>query len=171
MAQATLHDGKPALRVGLPPEVLRLQRRDFFRVTSPSGKPAMCLVPYVEGADGAEGVGHDEGASERGATTYEKLALFDIGIGGLAVMDYPDKFALAQGMTIEGCYLDLPGIGQVIVSLKVRHLDQVPRSERARRVGCEFVNLAPQARMMLQRYVNMLEAEQRKVAGRPAVTL
>jgi c-di-GMP-binding flagellar brake protein YcgR len=52
----------------------------------------------------------------------------------------------------------------VTVTLKVKHLDQVPRDEKARRIGCEFVQLAPQARMMLQRYVNKLDADQRKTA-------
>ncbi len=159
-AEATLHENKPAFRVRLPPEVLRLQRRDFFRVKTPIGKPALCLVPYTD-ANAAEG----EDSSPK---TYEKLTLLDISIGGMALMSYPDKFALPLGKIIEGCYLDLPGIGQVTVSLKVKHVDQVPRDERARRVGCEFVQLAPQARMMLQRYVNKLDAEQRKTATRAA---
>ncbi len=162
-AEPTLHDGKPAFRVRLPPEVLRLQRRDFFRVKTPIGKPALCLVPYGE-PDG-EGEGNGEGS---GPKTYEKLTLLDISIGGMALMSYPAKFALPQGKTIEGCYLDLPGIGQVTVNLRVKHVDQVPRDENARRVGCEFIQLAPQARMMLQRYVNKLDAEQRKTATRAA---
>lgn len=163
-AEATLHDGKPAFRVRLPPEVLRLQRRDFFRVKTPIGKPALCLVPYADEAEPkAEG-----DANANGAKTYEKLTLLDISIGGMALMSYPDKFALPLGKTIEGCYLDLPGIGQVTVNLKIKHIDQVPRDEKARRVGCEFVQLAPQARMMLQRYVNKLDAEQRKTATRAA---
>jgi c-di-GMP-binding flagellar brake protein YcgR len=161
-AEATLHDGKPAFRVRLPPEVLRLQRRDFFRVKTPIGKPALCLVPYGE-TEGADGAGEGSGPK-----TYEKLTLLDISVGGMALMSYPAKFALPIGKTIEGCYLDLPGIGQVTVSLRVKHVDQVPRDENARRVGCEFIQLAPQARMMLQRYVNKLDAEQRKTATRAA---
>lgn len=160
-AEATLHDGKPAFRVRLPPEVLRLQRRDFFRVRTRMGKPALCLVPYME--QGQEGKEPSDGPK-----TFEKLTLLDISIGGMALMSYPDKFALPLGKTIDGCYLDLPGIGQVTVTLKVKHLDQVPRDEKARRIGCEFVQLAPQARMMLQRYVNKLDAEQRKTATRAA---
>jgi c-di-GMP-binding flagellar brake protein YcgR len=160
-AEATLHDAKPAFRVRLPPEVLRLQRRDFFRVRTLMGKPALCLVPYME-AD-QEGTEPSDGPK-----TFEKLTLLDISIGGMALMSYPDKFALPLGKTIDGCYLDLPGIGQVTVTLKVKHLDQVPRDEKARRIGCEFVQLAPQARMMLQRYVNKLDAEQRKTATRAA---
>jgi len=160
-AEATLHDGKPAFRVRLPPEVLRLQRRDFFRVRTPMGKLALCLVPYLE---------QDQEGKEPsdGPKTFEKLTLLDISIGGMALMSYPDKFALPLGKTIDGCYLDLPGIGQVTVTLKVKHLDQVPRDEKSRRVGCEFVQLAPQARMMLQRYVNKLDAEQRNAATRAA---
>lgn len=161
-AEAILHEGKPAFRVRLPRELLRLQRRDFFRVKTPLSKPAVCLVPYCAEDDPA--TDHAPAASR--STTYERLALLDISLGGMAVMTYPAKFALLPGKTIQGCYLDLPGIGQVTVALKVKHTDQVPRDKDARRIGCEFVELAPQARVMLQRYVNKLDAEQRKVASK-----
>jgi flagellar brake protein len=147
-AEQTLHEGKPAIRVRLPDRALRLQRRDFFRVRTPVGRPAFCLVPYPE--DGKQ---------------YERLKLLDISIGGMALVSYPERFDLPEGHLIDDCYLDLPGVGSVAVSMKVRHVVCMQRDEKARRCGCEFVNMAPQARMMLQRYVNKLDAEQRKAAA------
>jgi c-di-GMP-binding flagellar brake protein YcgR len=147
-AEATLHDGKPAFRVRLPDAALRLQRRDFFRVRAPLGKPPFCLVPYSD--DGKQ---------------YERLKLLDISIGGMALVSYPERFDLPEGKVVEDCYLDLPGVGQVAVSMKVCHVEAMPRDEKARRCGCQFVDMAPQARMMLQRYVNKLDAEQRKAAA------
>lgn len=157
-AAATLHDGAPAFRVRVPAELLRLQRREFFRVRTPISRPALCLVPCTESDGPAAEGGHGE------PRTYEKLTLLDISVGGLALLTYPHKLTLPPGKTIEGCYLDLPGIGQVTVSLAVKHVDSAGRDGRARSVGCEFVASAPQARMMLQRYVNKLDAEQRKTA-------
>jgi c-di-GMP-binding flagellar brake protein YcgR len=146
-AEATTYDGAPAIRVRLPAEVLRLQRRDYFRVRPPLAKPAKCLVPF------------DEEQKQ-----FESLRVLDISVGGLAVMTYPEKFDLPAGRIIENCILDLPGIGSVAVSLCVRHVDAVPRDDKARRCGCEFVDMAPQARVALQRYVNRLDAEARKTA-------
>lgn len=150
-AEATQFGGKGALRVRLPEQMLRLQRRDFFRVRPPLAKPPQCLVPSSD--DGKQ---------------YEKLRVLDISTGGLAVVIFPARFDLPLAATIDNCFLDLPGVGSVGVGLKIRHVDPMPRDDKARRVGCEFVNLAPQARVLLQRYVNQLDAEQRKMVTRVA---
>jgi len=148
LAEATRFEDKPAFRVPLPDQLLRLQRRDFFRVRPPLSKPANCLVPYGEDSK-----------------QYESLRVLDIGVGGLAVLTYPEKFELPTGKLIERCFLDLPGVGSLSVSLNVRHIEAMPRDERARRCGCEFVDMPPQAHVMLQRYVNRIDAENRKVGG------
>ena len=153
-AEATLFDGKPAFRVRLPQGVLRMQRRDFFRVRTPIAKPATCLVPHPVGA-----------TRNDGPRTYEQLKVLDLSVGGVALLTYPERFALTAGQALRDCYLDLPGIGQLAISLTVRHVDAVPDNEHARRCGCELVRLPPQARLMLQRYVNRVEAEQRKVVA------
>ncbi|MCA3211956.1 MAG: flagellar brake protein [Burkholderiaceae bacterium] len=153
-AETTHHEGKPAIRVRLPREVLRLQRRDSFRVRTPIAKPATCLVPHPVGT-----------TRNDGPRTYEQLKVLDLSVGGVALLTYPERFALTAGQALRDCYLDLPGIGQLAISLTVRHVDVVPDNEHARRCGCELVRLPPQARLMLQRYVNRVEAEQRKVAA------
>lgn len=148
VAEATQFDDRPAFRIRLPESLLRLQRRDFFRVRPPMSKPAKCLVPY--GETGKQ---------------YESLRVLDLSVGGMAVMTYPEKFDLPAGKLIENCYLDLPGVGSIGVSLTVRHIDPVPKDEKARRCGCEFVDMPPASRVMLQRYINQIDAENRKVAG------
>lgn len=148
VAEATQYDNRPAFRIRMPESLLRLQRRDFFRVRPPMSKPAKCLVPY--GDDGKQ---------------YESLRVLDLSVGGMAVMMYPEKFELPLGRAIESCYLDLPGVGSVSVSLTVRHVDAVPKDDKARRCGCEFVDMPPASRVMLQRYINLIDAENRKVAG------
>jgi len=67
---------------------------------------------------------------------------------------------------VNDCYLDLPGIGPIAVSLRVVNVyDETQGDSDVRRFGCQFVELSPQARMMVQRYVNRVEAEQRKALG------
>ena len=146
-ATRSTFDNQAAFRVALPDEMLRLQRRDAFRVRTPITRPPQCLVPHSPDSK-----------------QFESLRVLDISVGGAAIMSYPEKFELPVMEEIDNCFLDLPGIGSVNVRLRVRHIDAVPRDAAARRCGCEFVDLAPQARMMLQRYVNKLEAEARKVA-------
>lgn len=145
-AQATQFDARPALRVRLPEQLLRLQRRDFFRVRTPLSRPAHCLVPY----------GDDR-------RQYEKLRLLDISVGGVAVLAYPEKFELSPGARIDDCFLDLPGIGSVGVSLELRHTEPLPRDDAARSAGCQFIDITPLARTLIQRYVNKLDAERRKL--------
>lgn len=147
-AQALLHADKPSFSVPLPDQVLRLQRRDAFRVRPPLSKPATCRLPLTAGSG-----------------EFESLRVLDISIGGLAVLTYPEKVDLSAGMLIDGCQLDLPGVGGTSVSLRVRHVDAVPRDEKARRCGCEFVRMAPAVQLMLARYVNQLDADARRVAG------
>lgn len=148
-AETTIFDDRPAFRVQLPEQALRLQRRDYFRVKTLVSRPAHLLVP-VDGED----------------QQYEKLRLLDLSIGGLAVLCDPRKRAIGQGDLLEDCLLDLPGVGSVSVRLKVRRVAPLPRDDSTLSAGCEFVDLAPASRNSVQRYINWLDAEQRKLAGR-----
>ncbi len=148
VAEHTQYENRDAFRIRMPETLLRLQRRDFFRVRPPMSKPAKCLVPYGEDSK-----------------QYESLRVLDLSVGGMAVLAYPEKFDLPAGKLIENCYLDLPGVGNIGVALTVRHIDPVPKDEKARRCGCEFVDMPPSSRVMLQRYINHIDAENRKVAG------
>ena len=74
-AEKVTFENGDAFRVPMPDKLLRLQRRDAFRVRTLVGKPAHCLVPY--GPDSCQ---------------YEKLQLLDISVGGVAVLTQPQKF-------------------------------------------------------------------------------
>jgi len=147
-AEAVSYEGKPAFRIRLPDQVLRLQRRDYFRVQTPVTRPPTVLVPHTPGS-----------------LQYESLRVLDLSVGGLAILSYPEKFEMTGGTTIDACFLDLPGVGSMSVGLQVRHVEPLAREAGARRCGCEFVDLSPQSRLMLQRYVNRIEADQRRAGG------
>lgn len=145
VARATRFEDRAAFRVHMPQQMLRLQRREYFRVRTPLSGAATCLVPNTAGAE-----------------RYESLRVVNISVGGLAVMSYPHSFELPVGSTIRNCYLDLPGIGPIGVAFRVVNVYENNPDGAGRCCGCQFVDLAPQARMMVQRYVNRVEAEQRK---------
>lgn len=145
MAPRRLSDsGYPAFLCSVPERVLRLQRREYYRVRTPADLSASCLVPY---------------SGDR--THYESLRVLDVSVGGLAMLAYPRLFDPAIGGVIDRCYLDLPGVGTVTVRMRVAHVEGVD-TEHSRRCGCEFLDLSPQARMMLQRYVHRIDVEQRQ---------
>jgi c-di-GMP-binding flagellar brake protein YcgR len=139
--------GFPTFLAGLPDRLLRLQRREYYRVRTPEGVSASCLVPYS--GDNAQ---------------YESLRVLDVSVGGLAMLAYPRHFDPSVVHVIDRCYLDLPGVGTVPVSLRVAHVETCADGQ-SRRCGCEFVDLSPQARMMLQRYVHKIDVEQRGRRG------
>jgi c-di-GMP-binding flagellar brake protein YcgR len=139
--------GYPTFHCALPDRVLRLQRREYYRVRTPETVSASCLVPYS--GDRAQ---------------YESLRVLDVSVGGLAMLAYPRHFDPAHGAVIDRCYLDLPGVGTVTVRLRVAHVEAA-QDELSRRCGCEFLDLSPQARMMLQRYVHRIDVEQRHLRG------
>jgi len=139
--------GYPTFLCALPERVLRLQRREYYRVRTPHSLAACCLVPYS--GDRAQ---------------YESLRVLDLSVGGLAMLAYPRHFDPALAAVIDRCYLDLPGVGTVTVRLRIAHVEDSADGQ-VRRCGCEFVDLSPQARMMLQRYVHRIDLEQRSRGG------
>jgi c-di-GMP-binding flagellar brake protein YcgR len=82
-------------------------------------------------------------------------------------MAAPSGFELPLGELVGNCILDLPGIGPIAVHVRV--VNAYAAKERGgRRFGCQFFDLAPLARQMIQRYINRVESEQRKaVQARP----
>jgi len=131
---------RPTVTVPMPAELIRLQRRAAVRVRPAGGRGAVCRVP-LGGSPGE----------------HEALRVLDISTGGLAVLAYPERFSPVIGAEIEGCRLDLPGVGGTVVSLRVCHVDPLPTDESARCCGCEFVRMAPALRSMLERYVKLTE--------------
>jgi flagellar brake protein len=139
--------GYPTFLSAFPDRVLRLQRREYYRVRTPESISASVLVPYT--GDRAQ---------------YESLRVLDVSVGGLAMLAYPRHFDPTSGTVMDRCYLDLPGVGTVTVRMRVAHVEP-SQDGQARRCGCEFVDLSPQARMMLQRYVHRIDVEQRHPRG------
>ncbi|WP_291995052.1 flagellar brake protein [Candidatus Accumulibacter sp. ACC003] len=154
--QFTLHDlaegsldGRPAFRAALPNEVLRLQRREYFRLSTPIARPVK-FVTTIKRVDGS--------------TLVAEASLLDISGGGVGLMATPSLAALLpRGSTLNDCKMTLPDEGLLVGRLCVRNKFDVTTRGGARyvRVGCEFINL-PGARMsMVQRYITRIERERK----------
>ena len=142
-AEAARFDGGPAMRVRLPGSVLRLQRREYFRIASPKGSPVQCEVPLPDGGRLALEVG-------------------DISVGGLAMLAGPDSGFLEAGTVLEDCRIELPGHGVVLASIELRN--RVEGGPAQVRLGCRFLNLGGTVENLIQRYINHVERARRALS-------
>jgi c-di-GMP-binding flagellar brake protein YcgR len=140
-------DGRPALRTAIPGSVVRLQRREFFRISLPIARPVVCTIPA------------DADCGRRALTTH----VLDMGCGGVALVENADAPSLDVGARLAQCRIALPEIGTVTVTLEVRNVARIPlRSGASRmRYGCRFVDLPAHMSNLLQRYIMKLERERR----------
>ncbi len=138
-------DGRPALCIEIPSTLIRLQRREYFRVNIPAGQPSRCTIPL----DGPSG-------SER----YD-VTLVDISGGGVALLDERKILKTEPGAEYNQCQIQLPGIGALQVDLRIRNWQDLTltHGKTNRRLGCEFSALSPGLVTLVQRYIMQLERE------------
>jgi len=136
-------DGESLLRAEMPKELLRFQRREYYRLPTPMAHPVKCLIGI-------------------GAVMIEAIVL-DISIGGLGVLSYSQDVSLKEGEVFHGCRLSLPDAGNYVVSLRIRMVYEqtLKNGVTSRRVGCQFIDLAPSVETDIQRYIIRVERERR----------
>lgn len=143
---ACVQNNLPALSIAIPVKLARLQRREFFRVSTPIINPAKCTISLASAT---------YGANIHTAT----LRLEDISSGGLLLIDDSCFLDAAVGATYPSCSLELPETGSVAVSIRVVHcLDAtLPNKKSTRRIGCAFIDLPSSTLNTIQRYIGRLE--------------
>jgi c-di-GMP-binding flagellar brake protein YcgR len=136
----------PVFSVGLPSEVLRLQRRDFYRLSTPATQTVTCAIPL---------------RSESGGVTTVDLRILDISGGGIAIAVPPTGAAFEPGMSFSGCRLKLPESEPISARLTVRNLFRLVTRNGVEmlRAGCQFSELPPQADNEIQRYILKVERQ------------
>jgi c-di-GMP-binding flagellar brake protein YcgR len=149
--EATVFEGNPAFKIAVPPTLIRLQRREYYRIATPVTNPVRVVIALPE---------------ELGGSTTFPLA--DISCGGIAILDNKMLLGDAIGKEYLNCRIDLPEIGQVTTALQVRNsLDLTLLNNKTnRRLGCEFVNIQRSTLAYVQRYITKLERERNaRIAG------
>lgn len=140
-----MQGSKPAFRAALPDALLRLQRREYFRLPAPLAQPLKCDLPLKCLADGK--------------VTVVPTRVLDISGGGLAVHTPADAYEFFVGMEIPRCRLDLPGVGLITPSLRVSSIFEVNlvNNTRGKRAGCQFIHMPGTMNNLVQRYIINLE--------------
>ncbi|WP_020652746.1 flagellar brake protein [Massilia niastensis] len=148
----TSYRGGAALRADIPATLIRLQRREFYRMPTPVSNPVRALVPVSPAAGGGMGV----------------FPLHDISVGGISILDNKLQLGTTIGEVYENCRIELPEIGPITTSLQVRNsLDMTLLNNKTnRRLGCQFVDISRGALAGVQRYITKLERERNaRLAG------
>jgi len=141
--EEALLDAKPAFKVAMPREMLRLQRREYYRLGTSILNPVKCLVNTLAG--------------------LLETVVVDISIGGVGILAYQQEGRLSAGEVYHGCRIALPGTGEFALSLAVRTTFDVTlkNGRHTHRAGCEFIDLPPSIETAIQRYIIQVERERR----------
>ncbi|GAB3537620.1 flagellar brake protein [Noviherbaspirillum agri] len=142
-----LYENLPALYIPIPASMVRLQRREHYRVATPIASPVRCTITIPPDDHGVGG-------------TTVVVTLKDISCGGIALVDEKKVLDNTIGRVYENCKIDLPG-GMLNVKLQVRNsLDLTLTSGKSlRKLGCMFVDLPNPMLAAVQRYITKLERE------------
>jgi flagellar brake protein len=134
---------EPVFRVPMPRELLRLQRREYYRLVTSVVNPVKCLI-------------------NTGAGLMESVVV-DISIGGVGVLSYPELGGLKAGEVYHGCRITLPGLGEFAIGLNVCTTFEITlkNGRLTHRAGCRFIDLPPSVETAIQRYIIQVDRERR----------
>lgn len=138
-----LYGTQEALFIPLPLKLLRLQRRDYFRLAAWPVHPLKCVIKPEQNQ---QHIKHE-------------VTVMDISVGGISIACQEVNIELTAGSTYPNCEIELPEIGSIIATIQVKNTFEVTnrKGEVKRRAGCVFVNLDGKSTMLLQRYVAQMQ--------------
>lgn len=145
----TQHEGRPAFLGSTPETLLRLQRRQYFRLHTPITNPVEFSTTLRR---------------EDGSSYFFSAPLSDISLGGVKMLVAPKQAELLQrGDFLENCKIVLPHEGTLLTTLEIRYLAEVAARNGTRQVhiGGGFVNLPDTKLSMIQRYITQSERERK----------
>lgn len=147
------NDGRVAFAAAAPESLLKLQRRELYRLQLVPGPVVTVELPATGELDAPL-----------------QVRVLDLSGGGLALsVRDDDRSRFASRRRLEGCQLRLPDTGPLAVDLEVCHLSQhEPLAGGTLRAGCRFLSLSPHAEKQILQYIFRVE-RQRNARERRAV--
>jgi c-di-GMP-binding flagellar brake protein YcgR len=141
-----LCDGRNAFKAALPQDLLRLQRREYFRMSTPVTTPVKCNISIPQ----------------RDIRATVELSLIDISCGGIALLTPPELFTPQLGAHYD-CTLHLPGTAALRTRAQARNafMMKLANGKVAQRSGFAFVDLRESMLSTIQRYIMSLERQRK----------
>lgn len=152
---ATLKDGK-AIKIALPQQMMRLQRREFFRLATPIVSPVPCLIPISD-------------ETNPDADRVLELTLVDVSLGGVGVIAAnPLDEVLVIGANFDKCKINFPEVGETSLTLQVRNITPMTMKDGAikHRVGLQFISPSRGNEGLINRYTYNLERQAMAVVSK-----
>ena len=145
---ACTYEDLPAFQFEIPASMVRLQRREFYRVLTPVTNPVRCTISIPHEVEEA--------------STTVVVALQNVSGGGVAILDEKKLLDPTIGRIYKDCRIDLPGGSLVVTTLQIRNSQEItlPNGKNIRRLGCLFVDMPKSMMGAVQRYITKLEREQ-----------
>lgn len=139
------YENAPAFSIALPRKLLRLQRRDFYRLVTPEIGALKCVIYPVPD----------------NARLQQAVTVMDISIGGVALVCEESGVELQPGMIYEHCQIELPEVGTLETTIEVKNNFHITdrNGKTMRRAGCVFVKPDGKTTMLLQRYVARMQQQ------------
>lgn len=137
--------GKPSFASTLPDSLLWVQRRDFYRVRIPLSE--VVTIELIHG--------------DNNRTEYSVL---DISTGGFALFDKNNELELEPGNVFHNCKLTLGEHDSAFLNIEIRnHIPVNPYDlSEGTRCGCEFLNLAGDFEIAVQKFINLVDQQQKR---------
>lgn len=146
---SVMYQGHPAFHLPFPNSIYRLQRRAYYRLTTPMINPLLCIITKKDAAINKK-------------TNSSEFIIMDISCGGVGLTCMEEDVELIPGQSYIDCQIELPDIGTIRGTIEVKNMVLVTSHSGTthRRAGCEFKNLDGASIILLQRYVmNMQRAQ------------
>ena len=151
-AHECIFQKRPALKIAIPESLVRLQRREYFRISTPVAKPLHVTFRMTK-PDGTF------------ATIVTQLN--NIGAGGVGITDEKMQLDTTLGRIYEDCSLELSDNTLVTVKLQIRDAKEtkLTSGKTVIRLGCEFIDLPRAVLAAIQRFITKIEREQNAKAS------
>lgn len=142
------YQGAKAFSVALPKFLLRLQRRNSFRIETPRIRPLELFgrLPNEQ---------------------LLKLVVRDISVTGIGVVATELPVGLASGMVMQNCHMMLPEDSkELFFSAMVAHMTEYESRQGLAqwRIGLHFLTLSGSEEARIQRYIARIERERHELS-------
>ena len=142
------HDGRDAFLGDVPDSLIRLQRREYYRLSTPMANPIKANIPLPQ---------------DDGSIKPLQLVVVDISGGGVGLNVPPGNLSIKTDTLFSGVTIALPNVGMVTAEMRVRNVYDVtmPNGKVHQRAGCQFLNLPGPMMTLIQRYIIQIERERK----------
>ena len=142
-------EGKPAFIIDFPNDLIKLQRREFFRLLTPITNPLTCDITLPNGQK-------------------TQLELHDISLGGAGIWLKDEQHTQMQtGIVISNAYFDFAAAGTAKLNIEIRSSHPITMAHGKVRwlAGVRFIDLPRNIETNLQKLLAHLERERKALIG------